>query len=81
VIIIYLLFAFFHLFFWNPTSGYYSFERKGDIKRFNKSKKYVPGFMEIERIKEESLKIGEERGTAILILTNIRANTRRLSQN
>jgi hypothetical protein len=37
--------------------------------------------MEIERIKEESLKIGEERGTAILILTNIRANTRRLSQN
>jgi DNA repair protein RadC len=44
------------------TSGYYSFEREGDIKRLNKSKKYVPGFMEIERIKADALKIGEERG-------------------
>lgn len=42
------------------TSGYYSFERKGDIKRLNKSKKYVPGFMEIERIKAEALKIGKK---------------------
>jgi DNA repair protein RadC len=42
--------------------GYYSFSRKGDIKRLEKSKKYVPGYLEVERIQKEAQRIGEEIG-------------------
>jgi DNA repair protein RadC len=42
--------------------GYYSFSRKGDIKRLEKSKKYVPGYLEVERIQKETQRIGEEIG-------------------
>lgn len=45
----------------SPES-WYSFERKGDIKRLNKSKKYVPGYLEVERIQKEAQRIGEEIG-------------------
>jgi predicted transposase/invertase (TIGR01784 family) len=42
--------------------GYYSFSRKGEIKRLEKSKKYVPGYLEVERIQKEARRIGEEIG-------------------
>jgi predicted transposase YdaD len=42
--------------------GYYSFSRRGDIKRLEKSKKYVPGYLEVERIQKEAQRIGEEIG-------------------
>ena len=41
------------------TEGFYSFESSGDIKRLNLSKKYVPGYLEIERIQKEAQRIGE----------------------
>ena len=44
------------------TEGYYSFERMNDLKRLKKSKKYVPGYMQVEDIKKAAEKIGEERG-------------------
>ena len=44
------------------TEGYYSFDDGGDIKRLNLSKKYVPGYLEIERIQKEAQRIGEELG-------------------
>ncbi len=44
------------------TEGFYSFESSGDIKRLNLSKKYVPGYLEIERIQKEAQRIGEKRG-------------------
>jgi len=44
------------------TGGFYSFESSGDIKRLNLSKKYVPGYLEIERIQKEAQRIGEELG-------------------
>ncbi len=44
------------------TEGFYSFESSGDIKRLNLSKKYVPGYLEIERIQKEAQRIGEELG-------------------
>lgn len=42
--------------------GFYSFDKEGLMKRLNKSKKYVPGYMEVERIKAEAQKIGEKIG-------------------
>ena len=42
--------------------GYYSFSWRGDIKRLEKSKKYVPGYLEVERIQKEARRIGEEIG-------------------
>ena len=44
------------------VEGYYSFSRRGDIKRLEKSKKYVPGYLEVERIQKEAQRIGEEIG-------------------
>jgi predicted transposase/invertase (TIGR01784 family) len=44
------------------TEGYYSFDREGDLKRLQKSKKYVPGYMQVEEIKKTAEKIGEKRG-------------------
>jgi DNA repair protein RadC len=44
------------------THDYYSFDRKGDLKRLQKSKKYVPGYIQVEEIKKAAEKIGEERG-------------------
>ena len=44
------------------TEGFYSFESSGDIKRLSESKKYVPGYLEIERIQKEAQRIGEELG-------------------
>ena len=44
------------------VEGYYSFSRGGDIKRLEKSKKYVPGYLEVERIQKEAQRIGEEIG-------------------
>ncbi len=44
------------------TEGYYSFERKGDLKRLKKSKKYVPGYMQVEEIKKAAEKIGVKKG-------------------
>ncbi|MCP5106085.1 MAG: DNA repair protein [bacterium] len=41
---------------------YYSFSRKGDIARLKKSKKYVPGYLEVERIQKEGQRLGEEIG-------------------
>ena len=41
---------------------FYSFESSGDIRRLNQSKKYVPGYLEIERIQQEAQRIGEELG-------------------
>ncbi|UCH98051.1 MAG: hypothetical protein JSV88_14685, partial [Candidatus Aminicenantes bacterium] len=40
--------------------GYYSFSRKGEIKRLEKSKKYVPGYLEVERIQKETRRIGND---------------------
>jgi predicted transposase/invertase (TIGR01784 family) len=44
------------------TEGYYSFEREGDLKRLQKSKKYVPGYMQVEEIKKAAEKIGMKKG-------------------
>jgi DNA repair protein RadC len=44
------------------TQDYYSFERKGDLKRLQMSKKYVPGYIQVRELKEAAEKIGEERG-------------------
>ena len=44
------------------TEGFYSFEDSGDITRLNRSKKYVPGYLEIKRIQKEAQRIGEELG-------------------
>ena len=33
-----------------------------ELKRLQKSKKYVPGYMQVEEIKKAAEKIGEERG-------------------
>jgi DNA repair protein RadC len=44
------------------TEGYYSFDREGDLKKLQKSKKYVPDFMQVEEIKKTAEKIGEKRG-------------------
>ena len=44
------------------TEGYYSFQRKGDLKRLQKSKKYVPGYMQVEEIKKAAEKIGVKKG-------------------
>ena len=44
------------------TEGFYSFETSGDIRRLNQSKKYAPGYLEIERIQKEAQRIGEELG-------------------
>jgi DNA repair protein RadC len=44
------------------TEGYYSFERKGDLERLQKSKKYIPGYMQVEEIKKAAEKIGMEKG-------------------
>ena len=44
------------------TEDYYSFDREGDLKKLQKSKKYVPGYMQVEEIKKAAEKIGEERG-------------------
>ncbi len=41
---------------------YYSFYRGGDIARLKKSKKYVPGYLEVERIQKEGQRLGEEIG-------------------
>ncbi len=44
------------------TKGYYSFERMNDLKRLKKSKKYVPGYMQVEEIKKAAEKIGVKKG-------------------
>jgi DNA repair protein RadC len=41
---------------------YYSFLYKGLMQKVRQSKKYVPGFIEADRIKNEALQIGEEKG-------------------
>ncbi len=42
--------------------GYYSFETHGLMRKLSLNKKYVPGYLEVERIKKEAERIGEERG-------------------
>jgi DNA repair protein RadC len=42
--------------------GHYSFNRKGDITRLHKSKKYVPGYVQVEQFKKEAQRLGEEMG-------------------
>jgi len=44
------------------TEGYYSFDREGDLKRLQKSKKYVPGYMQVEEIKKAAIAIGRKEG-------------------
>jgi DNA repair protein RadC len=44
------------------TQDYYSFERKGALKKLQMSKKYVPGYIQVRELKEAAEKIGEERG-------------------
>ncbi len=44
------------------TEGYYSFERKGDLKRLRESKKYVTGYMQVEEIKKAAIAIGRKAG-------------------
>ncbi len=44
------------------TEGYYSFESMGDLKRLKKSKKYVPGYMQVEEIKKAAEKMGMKKG-------------------
>jgi DNA repair protein RadC len=44
------------------TEGYYSFNRKGDIARLQRSKKYVPNYVQVEQLKKAAQKIGEEIG-------------------
>lgn len=44
------------------TEGFYAFQKSGLLKKLEQSKKYVPGFLEVERIKKEAQKIGEEKG-------------------
>ncbi len=44
------------------TEGYYSFERMNDLKRLKKSKKYVPGYMQVEEIKKKAERIGVKKG-------------------
>ena len=41
---------------------YYSFERHGLMEKLTASKKYVPGYIEVDRITKEAQRIGEERG-------------------
>jgi DNA repair protein RadC len=47
------------------TEDYYSFETHGLMRTLSLSKKYVPGYLEVERIKKEAERIGEERGVKI----------------
>jgi DNA repair protein RadC len=42
--------------------GYYSFKDHGLMNELRHSTKWVPTFIEIERIKKEALKLGEKRG-------------------
>ena len=42
--------------------AYYSFKDHGLINKLRHSSKWVPTFVEIERIKKEALKLGEKRG-------------------
>jgi DNA repair protein RadC len=42
--------------------GYYSFETHGLMRKLSLSKKYVPGYVQVEQLKKEAQKIGEERG-------------------
>jgi DNA repair protein RadC len=44
------------------TESYYSFDREGDLKRLQKSKKYVPGYMQVEEIKKAAIAIGRKEG-------------------
>jgi DNA repair protein RadC len=44
---------------------YYSFKRHGLIEQLLKSRKWVPQYMEEERIRQEAIKIGQERGEKI----------------
>lgn len=44
------------------TEGYYSFNRKGDMARLHKSKKYVPAYVQVEELKKEAQMIGEKIG-------------------
>jgi DNA repair protein RadC len=44
------------------TEGYYNFDSEGDLKKLQKSKKYVPDYMQVGEIKKAAEKIGEERG-------------------
>jgi len=44
------------------TEDYYSFDREGDLKKLQKSKKYVPGYMQVEEIKKAAEKIGIKKG-------------------
>jgi DNA repair protein RadC len=44
------------------TEGYYSFDREGDLKKLQKSKKYVPGYMQVEEIKKAAIEIGKKAG-------------------
>ena len=41
---------------------YYSFKDKGLMNELRQSTKWVPSFIEIERIKKEALKLGEKKG-------------------
>lgn len=44
------------------TGEYYSFERQGLMQKLSLSKKFVPGFIQIEQLKKEAQRIGEEIG-------------------
>jgi len=44
------------------TEGYYSFDREGDLKKLQKRKKYVPGYMQVEEIKKAAIEIGKKAG-------------------
>ena len=40
----------------------YNFEKKGDLKRLKKGKKYVPSYVHVDEIKKAVKKIGVEKG-------------------
>jgi len=41
---------------------HYSFERDGLMAKLYRSKKFVPGFVQVEQLKKEAQRIGEEIG-------------------
>ncbi|UCH96577.1 MAG: DNA repair protein, partial [Candidatus Aminicenantes bacterium] len=41
---------------------FYSFEDEGLMDELRESKKWVPGYLEVEQIRKEAIKIGQEMG-------------------
>jgi DNA repair protein RadC len=44
------------------TQGFYSFDESGLLQDLSESKKYVPGYKEVERLLKEARKIAEKNG-------------------